>query len=276
MSVMKNYNHHSIAGPMSDAVAVNDIPVDFKSTLPPRKRAKTKEEKEQRRIERILRNRRAAHQSREKKRLHLQHLERKAALLEEILASPHVAKLVKSDKSLSGMYDEYQLMATSQGEDDSVLVGHESPDSAILDSQRTPESLLLSASSSKLTPRTNSAVSSPLHVKEEYDDNIEDKQSAQFLLEPVLDNTAASGVSFDALLTNNIENPQTPILDTFDSAAANTTTTTATNWNMLLTDDRAELMAYSHDEVEFPVLDMTDNSWGLDPLRNPAVIKLII
>lgn len=48
---------------------------DFKSALPPRKRAKTKEEKEQRRVERILRNRRAAHASREKKRKHVEYLE---------------------------------------------------------------------------------------------------------------------------------------------------------------------------------------------------------
>ncbi|AMD20215.1 HDL529Wp [Eremothecium sinecaudum] len=64
----------------------NEIPADFKSTLPPRKRAKTQEEKEQRRIERILRNRKAAHQSREKKRLHLMYLEKKCALLERIVA----------------------------------------------------------------------------------------------------------------------------------------------------------------------------------------------
>ncbi|OWB77115.1 hypothetical protein B5S32_g1275 [[Candida] boidinii] len=43
--------------------------------LPPRKRAKTAEEKEQRRVERILRNRRAAHASREKKRKHVEYLE---------------------------------------------------------------------------------------------------------------------------------------------------------------------------------------------------------
>lgn len=39
-----------------------------KTTLPPRKRAKTEDEKEQRRIERIKRNRAAAHNSRERKR----------------------------------------------------------------------------------------------------------------------------------------------------------------------------------------------------------------
>lgn len=47
----------------------------FTSTLPPRKRARTKEEKEQRRVERILRNRRAAHLSREKKKKYIEFLE---------------------------------------------------------------------------------------------------------------------------------------------------------------------------------------------------------
>lgn len=48
---------------------------EFKSTLPPRKRAKTQAEKEQRKMERILRNRRAAHALREKKRKYVEYLE---------------------------------------------------------------------------------------------------------------------------------------------------------------------------------------------------------
>lgn len=52
------------------------------SPLPPRKRAKTQEEKEQRRIERIMRNRQAAHASREKKRKHLETLEGRCTELE--------------------------------------------------------------------------------------------------------------------------------------------------------------------------------------------------
>jgi transcriptional activator HAC1 len=58
----------------------------FKSSLPPRKRAKTKEEKEQRRVERILRNRRAAHASREKKRKHVEYLENYVVQLEQNLS----------------------------------------------------------------------------------------------------------------------------------------------------------------------------------------------
>lgn len=49
--------------------------------LPPRKRAKTKDEKEQRRIERIMRNRQAAHASREKKRRHVEELEKRCVSL---------------------------------------------------------------------------------------------------------------------------------------------------------------------------------------------------
>lgn len=60
---------------------------NFKSSLPPRKRAKTQEEKEQRRVERILRNRRAAHASREKKRKHVEYLEAYVQQLENNVAT---------------------------------------------------------------------------------------------------------------------------------------------------------------------------------------------
>jgi len=46
-----------------------------KTNLPPRKRAKTEDEKEQRRVERVLRNRRAAQSSRERKRMEVEALE---------------------------------------------------------------------------------------------------------------------------------------------------------------------------------------------------------
>lgn len=61
------------------------IPPDFKFTLPPRKRARTKEEKEQRRIERVLRNRKAAYASREKKRRYIKNLEKRSEIMDKIL-----------------------------------------------------------------------------------------------------------------------------------------------------------------------------------------------
>ncbi|KAM0275023.1 hypothetical protein ACHAQH_007629 [Verticillium albo-atrum] len=56
-----------------------------KTNLPPRKRAKTEDEKEQRRVERVLRNRRAAQSSRERKRLEVEALEIKNKELETAL-----------------------------------------------------------------------------------------------------------------------------------------------------------------------------------------------
>lgn len=53
-----------------------------KTSLPPRKRAKTEDEKEQRRIERVKRNRLAAHNSRERKRQETEQLQQQKDALE--------------------------------------------------------------------------------------------------------------------------------------------------------------------------------------------------
>ncbi|MCJ1263007.1 hypothetical protein MMC22_002877 [Lobaria immixta] len=54
-----------------------------KTNLPPRKRAKTDDEKEQRRIERVLRNRQAAQSSRERKRQEVEKLEGEKSAIEQ-------------------------------------------------------------------------------------------------------------------------------------------------------------------------------------------------
>lgn len=54
-----------------------------KTNLPPRKRAKTEDEKEQRRIERVKRNRLAAHNSRERKRQEVENLQAEKNKVEE-------------------------------------------------------------------------------------------------------------------------------------------------------------------------------------------------
>ncbi|RDW83994.1 transcription factor HAC1 [Aspergillus mulundensis] len=59
-----------------------ELPVP-KTNLPPRKRAKTEDEKEQRRIERVLRNRAAAQTSRERKRLEMEKLENEKIDMEQ-------------------------------------------------------------------------------------------------------------------------------------------------------------------------------------------------
>jgi len=94
-----------------------DIPSDFKSTLPPRKRAKTKEEKEQRRIERILRNRKAAHQSREKKRLHLKFLEDKCRIMEQLIGGLDLTQLFANQSDKLKLINDLHTLAI---EDDIV------------------------------------------------------------------------------------------------------------------------------------------------------------
>ncbi|KAM4061139.1 leucine zipper domain-containing protein [Hirsutella rhossiliensis] len=65
-----------------------------KTNLPPRKRAKTEDEKEQRRVERVLRNRRAAQSSRERKRLEVEALEIRNKELENLLLNARKANLM--------------------------------------------------------------------------------------------------------------------------------------------------------------------------------------
>lgn len=59
-----------------------------------RKRAKTEDEKEQRRVERVLRNRRAAQSSRERKRLEVEALEKRNKELESMLINAQKANLM--------------------------------------------------------------------------------------------------------------------------------------------------------------------------------------
>ncbi|KAF2096984.1 hypothetical protein NA57DRAFT_57595 [Rhizodiscina lignyota] len=69
-----------------------------KTTLPPRKRAKTADEKEQRRIERVKRNRLAAHNSRERKREEMDKL--------QIVNDGLVAQLAAMQKQMAQLQEE--------------------------------------------------------------------------------------------------------------------------------------------------------------------------
>jgi len=64
---------------------------DFKVVLPPRKRAKTVEEKEQRKNERVIRNRKAADKSRQRQKAAVAELEVKTGLMEAELAQLRAA-----------------------------------------------------------------------------------------------------------------------------------------------------------------------------------------
>lgn len=78
-----------------------------KTNLPPRKRAKTEDEKEQRRVERVLRNRRAAQSSRERKRQEVEALEQRCKELE--------AALVNRDKTVNMLVEEMKKLRRNSG-----------------------------------------------------------------------------------------------------------------------------------------------------------------
>ncbi|KAH7018241.1 uncharacterized protein B0I36DRAFT_335567 [Microdochium trichocladiopsis] len=84
-----------------------------KTNLPPRKRAKTEDEKEQRRVERVLRNRRAAQSSRERKRQEVEALEERCKQLEEALR--------ERNNTVDLLMDEMQRLRGQPGRSSSPL-----------------------------------------------------------------------------------------------------------------------------------------------------------
>ncbi|ODV92025.1 hypothetical protein CANCADRAFT_30295 [Tortispora caseinolytica NRRL Y-17796] len=83
--------------------------LEAKKKMPPRKRAKTEDEKYQRYVERILRNRRSAHSSREKKRRQLQDMETTISCLLE-----HVCRLESKNTILHDAIDSIPLQTRSK------------------------------------------------------------------------------------------------------------------------------------------------------------------
>ncbi|KAI0465714.1 hypothetical protein F4859DRAFT_500041 [Xylaria cf. heliscus] len=108
-----------------------------KTNLPPRKRAKTEDEKEQRRVERVLRNRRAAQSSRERKRLEVEALEQRNAALEAALRDQQkqtlalmeeLSKLRRSSGVVSRSPSPLHVFQPSPMTLSQPLFHHESPD----------------------------------------------------------------------------------------------------------------------------------------------------
>ncbi|CAG98196.1 transcription factor HAC1 [Kluyveromyces lactis] len=271
---------------MTGKNSVSDIPVNFKPTLPPRKRAKTQEEKEQRRIERILRNRRAAHQSREKKRLHVQRLEEKCHLLEGILKMVDLDILSENNAKLSGMVEQWREMQVS---DSGSISSHDS-NTGMLDS---PESLTSSPdkkdhyshSSHSTSISSSSSSSSPSNLPHgmvtdngmlDEDNNslnyILGQQNYQLSSTPVvkleedhsmlLENNGDAdlndvGISFIAEDGTNSDNKNIDMRNQ----------ETGEGWNLLLTvppELNSDLSELEPSDIISPI--------GLDTWRNPAVI----
>ncbi|KAK6353574.1 hypothetical protein TWF696_005536 [Orbilia brochopaga] len=79
------------------------------TNLPPRKRAKTEAEKEQRRIERVLRNRAAAHSSRERKRAEQEALEKRKKEI-EVENEEMKTRLAQLEQEFSDFQKKYKTL----------------------------------------------------------------------------------------------------------------------------------------------------------------------
>jgi hypothetical protein len=169
-------------------------------SLPPRKRAKTKDEKEQRRIERIMRNRQAAHASREKKRKHVDDLEKKCVSLST--ENEDLQKQVRQAKEsqVQMLEQHYLLVAKVQHLQSVVKTAKATGDLSVLDSEpncaeppmilnnnvaiemeddcASPDSLILSSftAPSLSSSMSNSPVTlaDSLDLNHDYDDNDDD------------------------------------------------------------------------------------------------------
>ncbi|KAF2191075.1 hypothetical protein K469DRAFT_558263 [Zopfia rhizophila CBS 207.26] len=87
-----------------------------KTNLPPRKRAKTEDEKEQRRIERVKRNRLAAHNSRERKRQEVELLQAEKDKLEQDLRTAR-EQMARMAAELKAFRQRHPDEASQQGFD---------------------------------------------------------------------------------------------------------------------------------------------------------------
>jgi hypothetical protein len=99
----------SDAKPVKKRKSWGQVLPEPKTSLPPRKRAKTEDEKEQRRIERVKRNRLAAHNSRERKRQETEHLQTEKDQLEVELRTlrEKTAKMAHMEAELKFWRDKY-------------------------------------------------------------------------------------------------------------------------------------------------------------------------
>lgn len=163
-----------------------------KTNLPPRKRAKTEDEKEQRRVERVLRNRRAAQSSRERKRLEVEALEKRNKELETLLHSAQKTNLIlveelnrfrrssgvvtRSSSPLDSLQDNITLSQQLFGSQDGQNITTE---------QSLMDQMMRSAVNPTVNPASLSPAPTPIpdkefpHEDEEQEEEAEEEKNSQ-------------------------------------------------------------------------------------------------
>lgn len=157
-----------------------------KTNLPPRKRAKTDDEKEQRRVERVLRNRRAAQSSRERKRLEVEALEKRNKELETALLHAQKTNLMLAEQLnkfrrdsgvASSAFDSFRPNPITFSQE---LFGSQDGHGSVADQNKPSlmDELLMSAQSNNtVNPASLSPALSPV-PEEETGEDLEDDEPA--------------------------------------------------------------------------------------------------
>lgn len=152
-----------------------------------RKRAKTEDEKEQRRVERVLRNRRAAQSSRERKRLEVEALEKRNKELETLLINVQKTNLIlveelnrfrrssgvvtRSSSPLDSLQDSITLSQQLFGSrDGQTMPNHE---------QSLMDQIMRSAANPTVNPASLSPSDKEFQTKEEDEEANEDEEMEQ-------------------------------------------------------------------------------------------------
>ncbi|KAK3337691.1 hypothetical protein B0T19DRAFT_481952 [Cercophora scortea] len=154
-----------------------------KTNLPPRKRAKTDDEKEQRRVERVLRNRRAAQSSRERKRQEVEGLEqRNKELIEKLREAEQRNEALwnelqkaqqKNNGGVARTSYSFEGLRTSPTFSHELFSSHDRPSLAAQDNSSLEQ--LLTSMTPTVNPASLSPSLTPVPEQDEYEDTTDDE-----------------------------------------------------------------------------------------------------
>ncbi|EPS38371.1 hypothetical protein H072_7878 [Dactylellina haptotyla CBS 200.50] len=178
------------------------------TNLPPRKRAKTEAEKEQRRIERVLRNRAAAHSSRERKRAEQEALEKRKKEI-EVENQEMKSRIATLDQEFSDLQKKYKQL-----EHNYLLAKSHLPDSSAFIPQSIPEEKTITSDNvamadvQALSPQ--SLIQSPAHDTTSCNDvvppgpavSVEQQQGGSSIDVNILKSDVLSSETVDSLWTD--------------------------------------------------------------------------
>ncbi|KAH0531463.1 hypothetical protein TsFJ059_000292 [Trichoderma semiorbis] len=192
MDISAATEHSSDKKPVKKRKSWGQVLPEPKTNLPPRKRAKTEDEKEQRRVERVLRNRRAAQSSRERKRLEVEALEKRNKELETLLHNAQKTNLIlveelnrfrrssgvvtRSSSPLDSLQDNITLSQQLFGSQDGQNITTE---------QSLMDQMMRSAVNPTVNPASLSPALTPIpdkefpHEEEEQEEEAEEENNSQ-------------------------------------------------------------------------------------------------